>query len=117
MLRGETAVACASLDMQEMVSVFNSIVYAHDKQLKGAVLTLTKQQMDRIVRRNHEKFRRGRCPSSKSKRRDSGSSQQYRQGPAPVLWLLEDGWVSENDDAAEVPPTSHEQGEYFPDRK
>ncbi|CAB1099978.1 unnamed protein product [Ectocarpus sp. CCAP 1310/34] len=34
---------------REMVSVFNSIVYAHDKQLKGAVLTLTKQQMDRIA--------------------------------------------------------------------
>lgn len=43
--------------LQEMVSIFNRIVRSHDEQLKGAVFTLTKQQMDQIVRRNHEKFR------------------------------------------------------------
>ena len=45
------------MTVQEMVSIFNRIVRSHDEQLKGAVLTLTKQQMDRIVRKNHEKFR------------------------------------------------------------
>ncbi|CAN0321501.1 unnamed protein product [Pylaiella littoralis] len=39
-----------------MVSIFNKIVRSHDAQLRGAVLTLSKQQMDRIVRDNHEKF-------------------------------------------------------------
>lgn len=43
--------------LQEMVSIFNRIVRSHDKQLKDAVVTLTKPQMDRIVRKNHEKFR------------------------------------------------------------
>ncbi|CAM9707759.1 unnamed protein product, partial [Scytosiphon promiscuus] len=41
---------------KEMVSIFKAIVRSHDKQLKNAVLTLTKQHMDSIVRRNHEKF-------------------------------------------------------------
>ncbi|CAN0542965.1 unnamed protein product, partial [Ectocarpus sp. 8 AP-2014] len=60
-----------------MVSVFNSIVYAHDKQLKGAVLTLTKQQMDRIVRRNHEKF------SGTHKQREHGKGDASSKQPPP----------------------------------
>ncbi|CAN0510344.1 unnamed protein product [Ectocarpus sp. 12 AP-2014] len=62
---------------REMVSVFNSIVYAHDNQLKGAVLTLTKQQMDRIVRRNHEKF------SGTHKQREHGKGDGSSKQPPP----------------------------------
>ncbi|CAM9135218.1 unnamed protein product [Ectocarpus fasciculatus] len=60
---------------REMVSVFNSIVYAHDKQLKGAVLTLTKQQMDRIVRRNHE--------NGTHKQREHGNGDGSSKQPPP----------------------------------
>lgn len=42
---------------QEMVRVFNKTVTFHDKQLRGAVCKLTKDQMDRIVRLNHDNFR------------------------------------------------------------
>eukprot|EP00903_Cladosiphon_okamuranus_P009917 g9414.t3 len=62
---------------KEMVSIFNRIVRSHDEQLKGAVLTLTRQQMDKIVQKNHEKF------SGTHKQRDQAKGSETRGPSAP----------------------------------
>ncbi|CAM9108664.1 unnamed protein product, partial [Hapterophycus canaliculatus] len=57
-----------------MVSIFKAIVRSHDKQLKHAVLALTRQHMDSIVRNNHEKF--SGTHKQKNQRKDKGSRAQ-----------------------------------------